>query len=346
MIDKNFCSNNLQDLQEYLASIGERPYRAKQIFEWVYQKKAVSFDAMTNLGIDLRCRLAKAFCFPLIRPVKKQEEEETIKFLWELADGTKIESVLISSFDRRTVCVSTQVGCPARCAFCASGKKGLIRSLTAAEIVEQVLHIDRMLVEKGERVSHIVYMGMGEPMENYDAVVRSIRLLNDENTLNISQRRITVSTVGVPEGIRKLAGEELSVNLALSLHAPNQELRKKLIPFARKYPLEEILIAVDEFSHHSKRDLTFEYILIEGVNDREEHAHELASLLTGRQCTVNLIPLNPINGILLRRPAPSSIDAFRKILETHGINSTQRYTKGGKIAAACGQLAGEYTEND
>jgi 23S rRNA (adenine2503-C2)-methyltransferase len=250
-----------------------------------------------------------------------------------------VESVLILSGGRRTVCVSCQVGCPARCAFCASGKEGLKRNLSAGEIVEQVLHIDRHLKEKGERVCHIVFMGMGEPMENYDAVVKAIQILNAPWGLNISQRRITVSTVGVVEGIQRLAKEELKVNLVLSLHAPNQHIRKKIIPYARKYPLEEILIAMDEYSVATKRDITYEYTLLSGINDRAEHAEELARLLKGKQCTVNLIPYNPVDGLRLQRPQRDEIESFRAILEEAGINTTWRYTKGKDIAAACGQLA-------
>jgi 23S rRNA (adenine2503-C2)-methyltransferase len=247
---------------------------------------------------------------------------------------------LILSGDRRTVCVSCQVGCPARCAFCASGKEGLMRNLTPAEIVEQVLHINHFLKEECERVSHIVFMGMGEPMENYDSVVKAIEILNCVNGFNISQRRITVSTVGVVEGIKKLANEELfKVNLALSLHAPNQNIRKKIIPYARKYPLEEVLMAVDEYSKITKRDITYEYTLLSGINDHLQNARELADLLQGKQCTVNLIPYNPVGGLNLNRPVKEKIENFRQILDDAGINTTWRYTKGKDIAAACGQLA-------
>lgn len=333
------CSLTLQDLKKKLAEMGEPSFRAQQIFEWIYQKGAVSFDAMTNLSKEFRARLEAVFLFPSIRLIQTKESGETTKFLWELADGKRVESVLICSFDRRTVCLSCQVGCPVRCAFCASGKKGLIRSLSPGEIVEQALHINRLLKEKGERVCHLVYMGMGEPMENYEAVVQSIRILNDENSLNISKRRITVSTVGVVEGISRLAKEDLPVNLALSLHAPNQQIRQKLIPYARKYPLEEILMAVDEYQERTKRDITFEYILIEGINDHPRCAQELVSLLQGKQCIVNLIPYNPVESLCFQRPFKDKVNRFREILESANIHTTWRYTKGDDIAAACGQLA-------
>lgn len=338
---KEFCSLSLTECQSWMESHGEKPFRAAQIFDWVYAKGASSFEAMTNLSKPLRQKLNDELSFPVIKCIRKQysEDGETIKFLWELPDQRKVESVLIMSGDRRTVCLSIQVGCPARCAFCASGKEGLKRNLSVAEVVEQALHIDRFLREKGERVSHIVFMGMGEPMENYDVLVSVIGLLNSPDALNISQRRITVSTVGVVEGIKKLALEPFKVNLVLSLHAPNHHIRKKIIPYARKYPLEEILIAMDEYADLTKRDITYEYTLLDGINDKEEHAQELADLLRGKQCTVNLIPYNPVDGLNLRRPEKDAIETFRAVLVESGINTTWRYTKGKDIAAACGQLA-------
>lgn len=338
---KEICSFSLEELKIWMTENGEKPFRAAQIFDWMYIKDALSFEGMTNVSKELRAKLADQFSFPVIKLLRTLESEdlETIKFLWELPDQRRVESVLIMSGDRRTVCVSCQVGCPARCAFCASGREGLIRNLSPAEIVEQVLHINRFLKEKGERVSHIVYMGMGEPMENYDAVVKSIQIIHQPEGLNISQRRITVSTVGVVEGIHKLAKEELKVNLVLSLHAPNHHVRKKIIPYARKYPLEEILMAMDEYTRLTKRDITYEYTLLAGINDQYKHAKELAALLKDKQCTVNLIPYNPVDGLNLERPEKELIEDFRAVLEEAGINTTWRYTKGKDIAAACGQLA-------
>lgn len=338
---KEICSFSLKELKNWMETNGEKPFRAAQVIDWIYVKKGLSFDAMSNLSKELREKLAKEFSLPVLKLLKTQESEdgETIKFLWELPDQKKIESVLILSGDRRTVCVSCQVGCPAKCAFCASGKAGLMRNLSAAEIVEQVLLINDYLKEKEERVSHIVFMGMGEPMENYEAVVRAIEIFHMPEGLNISQRRITVSTVGVVEGIKKLAQEELKVNLALSLHAPDQQVRKKIIPYARKYPLEEVMMAMDEYSEETKRDITYEYTLLAGINDHPKQAFELARLLKGKQCTVNLIPYNPIDGLKLERPKGKTIEDFRAILEEAEINTTWRYTKGVDIAAACGQLA-------
>lgn len=338
---KEICSFSLREFKKCLEESGEKPFRASQIFDWIYVKWADSFDAMSNLNKTLRENLKKEFSFPTLKLLKTEESQdgETLKFLWLLPDGKKVESVLIQSGERRTVCVSSQVGCPARCAFCASGKEGLLRNLSAAEIVEQVVHINRFLFSKGERVSHIVFMGMGEPMENYDAVVQAIRILHEPKGLNISQRRITVSTVGVVEGIQKLSLEELKVNLVLSLHAPNQHIRKKIIPYARKYPFEEVLLSMDAYAKRTKRDITYEYTLMAGINDQKKHAEELAEVLRGKQCTVNLIPYNPIEGLKLGRPNKESIEAFLAVLDQAGINTTWRYTKGKDIAAACGQLA-------
>lgn len=331
----------LEELKAWMQQNGQPQFRAGQIFGWLYGKQALSFDQMTDLGAPLRAKLAESFHFSTLKQVRilRSEDGETEKFLWELQDGKKVETVLIYSADRRTVCVSSQVGCPARCSFCASGKQGLIRNLSSAEIVEQVLQIDRHLKGRGERVCHLVFMGMGEPMENYEAVVKAIRIFCSPDAFHISQRRITVSTVGVVEGILRLAKEELKVNLALSLHASNQNLRKKLIPYARKYSMEEIITAVDAYSHHTKRDITYEYTLLAGINDTIESATELAELLKGKQCTVNLIPYNPVEGIRLDRPEKRDIEQFRETLEERGICTTWRFTKGKDIAAACGQLA-------
>jgi len=337
----DFYSFSLTSFQEWISDRGEPSFRAKQIFDWVYQKNILSFDEMTNLSHSLRAILSEALSFEGIRLQKVQDSEdgETQKFLWLLSDGSFVESVLILSGDRRTVCVSSQVGCRARCAFCASGKEGWIRNLSSSEIFQQVLQIDRLLRQKGEKVSHIVFMGMGEPLENYDAVISCVEKLTHPEMLGLSTRRITISTVGVVEGMKKLAASELKINLVLSLHAPNQHIRKKIIPYARKYPLDDVLEAIEAYARKTKRDPTFEYILISQINDAPEHAEELAALLRGKQCTVNLIPYNPVRGLRLNRPERERIEAFRRILLSRRIPTTWRYTKGKDIAAACGQLA-------
>lgn len=345
---KSFHSTLEEDLKEWLTSSHEKPFRAGQLLDWIYQKGILEWTQMSNLGASLREKIAAQFQLRSLKLVKAVDsaDGETTKYLWELADGKLVESVLIRSFERRTVCVSSQVGCPARCAFCASGKKGLLRNLSAAEIFEQIFEIDRLLKKNGERVSHVVYMGMGEPFENYEEVVRSIHLLCDPKRLGLSQRRVTVSTVGVVEGITRFANEDLKVNLVLSLHAPNQKIRQKIIPYARKYGLEEILSAMRFFAEKTKRDITYEYTLMAGINDSLEQAEELAKLLQGQQCTINLIPYNPVDGLRLDRPSKEKIEAFREHLDSRGMNVTWRYTKGKDIAAACGQLALKETMSD
>ncbi len=334
----NIHQLSLSEFVAWCESHGEKSFRAKQVWDWIYQKGETDPDLMTNLSKEFRSLLKEHIKVGSLRLEGKEESktQETIKFLWKLKDDKLVESVLILAPGRKTVCVSSQVGCPARCAFCASGKEGLIRNLTADEIFEQVYNIQH---EIGEKITHIVFMGMGEPLENYDEVVKALRMLCDENRLNFSERKITVSTVGVIEGIQKLADEQIKVNLVLSLHAPNQHIRKKIIPYARKYDLADVLEAMRNYSKLTKRDTTYEYTLLAGINDAEEHALELADLVADDACTVNLIPYNPVDGLNLQRPEKEQIELFRSILERKGIVTTWRYTKGKDIAAACGQLA-------
>lgn len=336
-----FCSLHLHDVETLLISHGERGFHASQIVDWIYRKGTLNYEEMSNLSKVLKEKLGTILRLTTLQLLKVAESNdlETFKFLWRLPQGDLIESVLICSGERRTVCVSTQVGCPAKCAFCASGKQGFFRNLTPSEIVEQVVQINAWLHKKGERVSHVVYMGMGEPLKNYEAVKKSVEILCDPKLLNLSERRITISTVGIVEGILRLAQEGPKVNLVLSLHAPNQHIRQKIIPYARKYPLEDILMAMDEYSKLTKRDVTYEYVLLAGINDHPDHAQELAHLLKGKQCTVNLIPYNPVSGLRLRRPEKQVIKNFRTVLYGCKIVNTCRYTKGDDIAAACGQLS-------
>ncbi len=338
---KHILESSSLILKEWLQEIGEPSFRADQILDWVFQKKASAWNAMANLPASLRQKLHESWKITALECIKEQEpvEDGTTKYLWKLSDNSLVESVLIKAPDRRTVCVSSQVGCPARCAFCASGKNGLLRNLTAGEIVEQVWQIDRLLKEKGERVCHVVFMGMGEPFENYENVLQAITTLSDPKGCGISQRKITVSTVGISEKIVRFANEGLKVSLVLSLHAPNQNLRKKLIPYARQYELADLIQAMQFFAKTTKRDITYEYTLLDGINDQPEHAYELADLVYGQPCTVNLIPYNPVEGLRLKRPSADAIDLFQDILEERGIANTRRYTKGKNINAACGQLA-------
>ncbi len=332
----------MEEMKVWLQGQKEPVFRAKQIFEWLWKHGVFDVDKMTNLSLSLREALRSSFIIQPLTKVHQEEstDKETTKFLWQLYDGKMVESVLIRAPGRRTVCVSSQVGCPVRCAFCASGKGGFVRDLSASEIVCQVLAIQQELqAVEDERITNVVYMGMGEPLRNYDAVVESIRFLSDPAYLGFSKRRITLSTVGIVENILRLANDGVGVNLAISLHASRQEIRQKIIPYARQYPLEEIMKAVDYFHEATGRDITYEYILLAGVNDRIEDAKDLCALLRGRQGSVNLIPYNAIPGITLQRSTTRDIGAFREYLDRMGIVNTCRYTKGTDIAAACGQLA-------
>ena len=340
---QNFHAFSQSQLEDWLAKLGEKPFRVKQIWEWVYRKRIACWDDMINIPVSLRNAIANYFHLYSLQLEKTQtsQDQQTVKFLWKLLDGAFVESVLIFAPNRKTVCVSSQVGCPARCAFCASGKEGLIRNLSREEIFEQVYRIERWLLDRGidGGVTHIVYMGMGEPLANYEAVMGSIDALCDPHRLGFADRRVTVSTVGIVEGIYRMAQDDKKVNLVLSLHAPNQHVRKKIIPYARKYELSDVLQAMRHYASITKRDITYEYTLLQGINDRDEHALELANLVKNDPCTVNLIPYNPVIGLHLQRPQGEVIERFRDVLESQGIVVTWRYTKGKDIAAACGQLA-------
>jgi len=345
MMKKYLLGHTPSDIEALFHDIGEPRFRAKQLIDWLYNKFEGDFSKMTTLGEKLRARLAADSTPSRLELVKvvQSSDGQTQKFLWRLHDGLSVESVLIMAPGRKTVCVSTMVGCPARCSFCASGKGGLKRPLEKDEIVAQVWHIAQKLHEEGqERVSHVVFMGMGEPLLNYEPVISAARMLIDPALFGLSQRRVSISTVGVTEGIQRFSQEDLKINLVLSLHAPNQALRERIIPFARSYPLSEILEAYDAWSKISGRDQSFEYTLLSGINDGQEHARELASLLRLRQCSVNLIPYNPIDGVNFSRPEREAIERFRSILEREKIVTTLRYTKGDDIASACGQLSLEH----
>ena len=334
---------NRKELECWMKEQALPGYRAVQVLDWIWKKGAKSFQEMRNIGAPLQKVLEASFCLEpiVLKEAVTSQDEETTKYVWKLWDGSLIESVLIRAPGRKTLCLSSQVGCPARCSFCASGRKGLIRQLDAAEIIAQALFIHHDLINKeGKGVDHIVYMGMGEPLENYDNVMRSIKMLTDPDFLGLSQRRITISTVGVVEGLKRMSQDtSLRINLALSLHAPSQEIRQKIIPYARKYPLHEVLQAVDEYQRISGRDVTFEYTLIQGINCAKEHAKQLVQLIGKKQCSVNLIPYNPVQGIAFKKPLPEEVKAFQDILEKAHIPTNCRYTKGDDIAAACGQLA-------
>ena len=324
-------------LQELVKDLGQPKYRAGQIFSWLHEKGVRSFEEMTNLPESLRKELSEKCDIVNItkKKVLTSSIDGTKKYLFELQDGHLIESVMMRYKHGNSVCVSSQVGCAMGCSFCASTLNGCVRDLRASEILDQVYEIQKDI---GERVSNIVIMGMGEPLINYDHVVGFVRIVSAENALHISQRNITISTCGIIPAIIKLSGERLKVTLALSLHAPNDRIRRKIMPVAKKYAIEDVLSACDTYFEETGRRVTFEYCLIDQVNDREEHAKELAGLLKGRNAHVNLIPVNPTPENNDGAVKEKDIMAFQKILEKEGITVTRRREMGRDISGACGQL--------
>lgn len=338
-------SLTLEELKSCFKEQGIQGFRADQVYQWLHQKQAGSFEDMTNLSKELRRKLAEDYELAELKTadVKVSSIDGTRKYLFELKDGNVIESVLMKYRHGNSVCVSSQVGCRMGCRFCASTLEGLERNLRPSEMLDQIYQIQKDLVE---RVSHVVVMGTGEPLDNYDNLVRFIRMLTDEKGLNISQRNITVSTCGIVPGIIKLAEEGLSITLALSLHAPNDEVRKTLMPVANRYPLAQVLSACGTYFKRTGRRLTFEYSLVKGVNDDPKEAQALADLIKGYQGHVNLIPVNPIRERSYFQSDSHSIGAFKERLEKNGINVTVRREMGRDINGACGQLRKSYMDKN
>ncbi|MGI6497150.1 MAG: 23S rRNA (adenine(2503)-C(2))-methyltransferase RlmN [Kiritimatiellia bacterium] len=328
------------DWTAWLAEKDIPRFRAKQLWHELYVRRAATWGDMATLPIWLREKLAADFDLEALRVEEEAESSDGVrKLLLACRDGQRIETVLIPARDgRRTVCVSSQVGCAFGCAFCASGQGGCVRSLESGEIVAQAIAVARLLAPANERISNVVVMGMGEPMANYDAVLAALRTLNDPDGLSIGARRITLSTCGVVPGIRRLAEEGLQFELSVSLHAPDNGLRSRLMPVNRRWPLEELLPACREYTEATGRIITFEYTLVGGLNATPEHARRLAALLRGHKCRVNLIPLSPVEEFDGRVPSPRECDEFQRILEAARIHATVRRSRGGKLAAACGQL--------
>lgn len=324
-----------EDILEVLRTLGQPAYRAQQIMKWVYRHGVRSYEQMTNLPLSLRHMLAEIVPLRRLQLVGAQHAADgTIKYLFAYADGAQVEAVFLPYADRTSVCISSQVGCAAGCQFCATAQMGFLRNLSAGEMVDEVLTIQQLV---GQRISHVVYMGMGEPLWNLREVLKSILLLSKE--VGISQRHITISTVGVAPAIYELAGHRLQITLAISLHAPNDELRAQLIPVARKWKVAELIDAAAHYTETTGRKVTFEYLLLNGVNDDPQHARALANLVKGLRCNVNLIPFNLVDTPYgFTRPQPRRIANFRRVLEESGIAVTQRVEKGQEIAAACGQL--------
>ncbi len=341
MTTNNLYNYPLDKLETLMLSIGEKKYRATQLFHWLYQKKATSFEEMSDISLSFREELKKNYSLSIPKIDTKQlSTDGTIKLLVEMEDGMKVETVLMRYDYGDVACVSSQVGCAMGCSFCASGLLGKKRNLEPYEMVGQILCLNNELAKegKGERVTHIVLMGTGEPFDNYDNVMDFIRIVNNQHGLSIGARHITVSTCGIVEGIKKYANEGLQTNLAISLHAPNDEIRNKLMNINHIYPLSSIMEAVREYLAIAKRRVTYEYILIEDVNDSYECAQELVDLVGDTEGYVNLIPYNETHLVDYKRSSNNRIHAFQDYLNKHGVSATIRKEFGSDIDAACGQL--------
>lgn len=343
MQKKDIISCTAEELKNYLSSVGEKSFRAMQIYEWLHQKLVDNFDEMSNISNKLKEQLKEDFYIETLEVVKvlTSKIDGTQKFLFKLRDGNVIESVLMKYKHGNSVCISTQVGCRMGCRFCASTLDGLVRNLTSSEMLKEIYTIQKY---SGERVSNIVLMGSGEPMDNFDNVTAFVNAISDENGLHISQRNITISTCGLIDNIKKLADMNVQVTLALSLHAADDETRKELMPVARRYTIREVLDACTYYFNKTKRRITFEYSLVSGVNDNITEAKKLVALIKGMNCHVNLIPVNPIKERDYKKSSNSSIIGFKTYLEKNGINVTIRREMGSDIQGACGQLRKSFIE--
>ena len=331
---------NWEQLQALLALWGEPAFRVEQVWRWVYRSLVPDLASMRNLPAALRIRLAEKFYLDMFSPVDEitSADGETTKLLLPLSDGQTVEMVLMRYERRHTVCISTQVGCAMGCPFCATGQSGLTRNLGVGEIVAQVLCAARVFRDEGAALSNVVIMGMGEPLANYEATLPAIRRLMDGRGLNLGGRRFTLSTVGLVPGIRRLSGEGLPLGLAVSLHAPNDALRDELVPVNKRYPLGQLLPACREYVAHTGRRVTFEYALMDGVNDSPAQAAQLAALVWGLRCHINLIPLNPTPGSPYKASAAARVRAFGEVLNRRQVPATLRLRRGIDIQAGCGQL--------
>lgn len=338
---KDIKSLTLSELKSEMESLGEKPFRAKQIYEWMHKKLAADYGEMTNISAALAGKCRERYSYTALKAVRVQESQidGTRKYLFELSDGNTVESVWMRYKHGNSVCISSQVGCRMGCRFCASTLDGLERNLLPSEMLDQIYAITR---HTGERVSNVVVMGSGEPMDNYDHLLRFIELLTDENGLNISQRNITVSTCGIVPMMRSLADRKLQITLAISLHAATDEKRRQLMPVAESFSLQELMEACAYYFEQTGRRITFEYSLVKGVNDTEEDAEQLAALVGNLNCHVNLIPVNPIKERDYVQSEKYAVEAFKNRLEKKGVNTTIRREMGRDIDGACGQLRRGY----
>jgi 23S rRNA (adenine2503-C2)-methyltransferase len=344
---ENLMGHDRQALEQYFISIGEKPFRAAQVLKWVHQQGVYNFSDMTNLSKSLRTNLAGKVSFRTPEIIKDQVSEDgTRKWLLRLQDGNSIETVFIPESGRGTLCISSQVGCTLNCSFCATARQGFNRNLTSAEIIGQLRLANQLLVNEDSQrpVTNVVMMGMGEPLLNYDNVVQAMQLMQEDFAYGLSKRRITLSTSGLLPEMSRLS-RDCAVSLAVSLHAPDDELRNELVPINRKYPIKELMQACREYTKglpHQK--ITFEYVMLAGVNDTDAHARKLAKIVANVPCKINLIPFNPFTDSGYRSSSMSRINRFRDILMQKGIITVTRKTRGDEIDAACGQLAGKFTD--
>ena len=333
---KNIKEYNLDELQDELLSMGEKKYRAEQIFKWIYVDKVKEFDEMTNLSIDLREKLKQTYTMCNFNIIKKQESSDgTKKYLFDVLDGNAIETVLMQYHHGKTICVSSQIGCKMGCKFCASTGIKFVRSLTSGEIVEQILAVEQDI---GEKISNIVFMGIGEPFDNYDNVMKAIKIINNQKGLNIGARHISISTSGLVPMIYKFADEELQCTLSISLHATNDEKRSSMMPINNRYNIKELMEACKYYIEKTNKRISFEYALAKDNNDNLDDAKELVKLLKGMLCHVNLIPINKIENGAFSKSSNENIIKFRDYLNEKGIIATIRRELGSDIDAACGQL--------
>lgn len=324
-----------EELEQYFVSIGEKKFKATQVFEWLYQKRVTTIEEFSNIKKEVREQLQKDFSLELPKVIKREIDTDVEKYLFELSDNERIEAVLMRHNYGLSVCVSSQVGCNMGCKFCESGRLKKVRNLEAHEMVGQILVIESLIKE---RISSVVIMGIGEPLDNYENVIRFIKIINDAKGIQIGARHITLSTCGLIPKIKELSELDIQINLAISLHAPNDHLRSEIMPINKAYPLQELMETIKEYIKKTNRRVTMEYILLKGVNDQKKHAKELANLLRGMNVYVNLIPYNETNHIEFQKSAKETIDAFYRELQKEKIQVTVRREFGSSISAACGQL--------
>lgn len=332
---ENVYNLTLQDWEEYFVNKGEKKFKGSQVFDWLYRKRVTSFDEMTNIKKDILDMLKKDFTFKTLSISKVERDTDVNKYLFRLKDCEKVEAVLMNHLYGNSLCISTQVGCNMGCKFCESGRLKKVRNLETHEMIEQILLVEE---ECGKRISHVVIMGIGEPFDNYDNLIKFIEIINNPKGIELGSRHITVSTCGVVPKIKEFMKLPYQVNLAISLHAPNDEIRNTIMPINKAYPIPVLINTLKEYIKKTNRRVTFEYILLDQVNDTSECARELANLVKGMNCYINLIPYNETNNISYKRTKSENITNFYDILKKNKINVTIRREYGSKISAACGQL--------